>query len=206
MSALHAAPALRALPDGHIKAPDDRPDDGEIFLVLRRHALQCHRPAAPRTRCRERGLVGRINPGGNRATRPASIPTAGPPPRPPAAALGSILGEWRGLPETGPPRGRELPRQVLVLPVQSIAFARQPIPFAREPVPLALAPRQLLSQTRDRFVVVSDPLDTIGVCGTCALIGHARVMADSTQKYKYKIVAPQQNRWVKIQRMPEGSR
>ena len=55
MATLHAAPALCALPDGHMKAPDDRPDDGEIFLVLRRHALQCHHPAAPRTRRRERG-------------------------------------------------------------------------------------------------------------------------------------------------------
>ena len=36
MATLHAAPALCALPDGHMKAPDDRPDDGEIF-VLRRH-------------------------------------------------------------------------------------------------------------------------------------------------------------------------
>ena len=107
MAALHAAPALGALPDGHIKAPDNRPDDGEIFLVLRRHALQCHRPAAPRTRRRERGLVGRINPGGNRATRPASIPTAGPPPRPPAPALGPIFGERCGLTEPRAPRGTE---------------------------------------------------------------------------------------------------
>ena len=199
MSALHATPALGALPDGHIKAPDDRPDDGEVFLVLRRHALQCHRPAAPRTRCRERGLVGRINPGGNRATRPASIPTAGPPPRPPAAALGSILGEWRGLPETGPPRGRELPRQVLVLPLQSITL---PLPL----IAIVRRARQCFAQPTDLCLLALDQRIAFdprppGPC-TC----HTRFMADSTQKYKYKIVAPQQNRWVKIQRMPEGSR
>ena len=102
MATLHAAPALCALPDGHMKAPDDRPDDGEIFLVLRRHALQCHHPAAPRTRRRERGLVGRINPGGNRAARPAPIPAAGSSARLPAVALGPILGERRGLPEPRP--------------------------------------------------------------------------------------------------------
>ena len=189
MPALHAAATVCALPDGHVKAPDNGLDDGEVFLILRRHAQLVQRPATPRTRRGERGGVGRIDPCGNGTTRPAPIPPAGASPRPPATALRAIFGERRGLPTPGPPRGRELPRQVLVLPVQSIAFARQPIPFSREPIPRALAPRQLLSQTRDRFVVVSDPLDTIGVCGTCALIGHARVMADSTQKYKYKIVS-----------------
>ena len=195
MSALHAAPALGALPDGHIKAPDGRPDDGEIFLVLRRHVLQCHRPAAPRTRRRERGLVGRINPGGNRATRPASIPTAGPPPRPPAPALGPIFGERCGLTEPGAPRGTEQLGEALVLSRQPIPLTLPPIPLALESISLVLEPIshvprlcQLVPQTRECFIGASDQLVTSIVRGMCAFISHLRFMADSRQKYKYNIV------------------
>ena len=188
MSALHAAPALGALPDGYIKAPDDRPNDGEIFLVLRRHALQCHRPAAPRTRRRERGLVGRINPGGNRATRPASIPTAGPPPRPPAPALGPIFGERCGLTEARAPRGTEQLGEALVLSLQPIPLTLPPIPLALEPISLVPRLCQLVPQTRECFIGASDQLVTRIVRGMCTFISHPRFMADSRQKYKYNIV------------------
>ena len=119
MAALHAASTLCALPDGHIKAPDDRLDEGKIFLILRRDAPQIQCPATPRTRRGTRGRVRRIDAGGNRAS--------GPPPRLPAAALGPILGERRGLPEPGPSRGRELLLQPFVLPRQPIVRTSQPI-------------------------------------------------------------------------------
>ena len=187
MATLHAAPALCALPDGHMKAPDDRPDDGEIFLVLRRHALQCHHPAAPRTRRRERGLVGRINPGGNRAARPAPIPAAGSSARLPAVALGPILGERRGLPEPRPPRGCKLLLQALVLPLQSIVLTLQAlvltshlIPLASQLIPLPLRSRCHLPQPRDLLAVLPDLRVPIG-SGTRALIGHAILMTDSCE-------------------------
>ena len=187
MATLHAAPALCALPDGHMKAPDDRPDDGEIFLVLRRHALQCHHPAAPRTRRRERGLVGRINPGGNRAARPAPIPAAGSSARLPAVALGPILGERRGLPEPRPPRGCKLLLQALVLPLQSIVLTLQAlvltshlIPLASQLIPLPLRSRCHLPQPRDLLAVLPDLRVPIGD-GTRALIGHAILMTDSCE-------------------------
>ena len=106
-------------------------------MVLRRHALQCHHPAAPRTRRRERGLVGRINPGGNRAARPAPIPAAGSSARLPAVALGPILGERRGLPEPRPPRGCKLLLQALVLPLQSIVLTLQVLVLTSHLIPLA---------------------------------------------------------------------
>ena len=187
MATLHAAPARCALPDGHMKAPDDRPDDGEIFLVLRRHALQCHHPAAPRTRRRERGLVGRINPGGNRAARPAPIPAAGSSARLPAVALGPILGERRGLPEPRPPRGCKLLLQALVLPLQSIVLTLQAlvltshlIPLASQLIPLPLRSRCHLPQPRDLLAVLPDLRVPIG-SGTRALIGHAILMTDSCE-------------------------
>ena len=54
MPALHAATTVCALPDGHVKAPDEWPDDGEVFLILRRHAQPVQRPATPRTCLGER--------------------------------------------------------------------------------------------------------------------------------------------------------
>ena len=195
MSTLHAASTLGALPDGHIKAPHDRLDAGKVFLVLRRDVKQVQCPATPRTRRGKRGRVGRIDAGGNRAPCPAPIPAAGPSPRLPAAALGPILGERRGLPEPGPSRGRELLLQPLVLPLQPIVRTLQPIILTSQLIVLTLhlipftgrARRDLL-QPRDLFVVVALPFGPLVVDGMRAFIGHARFMADSRQKYKYKIV------------------
>lgn len=188
MPALHAAPTPRALPDGHIKPPDDWLDAGKIFLVLRRDVPQIQRSATPRTRRGERGRVGRIDAGGNRAARPAPIPPAGPPPRLPTAALGPILGERRGLSEPGAPRGREQPCEAFVLTLQPIALTLEPAALTLQPVALVPRPRQLLAQPRDLFVLVADPFITTVVGGARAFICHARSMADSRQKYKVKIV------------------
>ena len=194
MAALHAAPALRALPDRHIKAPDDGLDAGEVLLVLRRHVLQHQRPPTPRTCRRKRGVVGRIDLGGNRAPCPAPIPAASPPARPPAAALGPILGERRGLSEPGAPRGREQPCEALVLALQPLVLTSQPVVFTPQPIllapqliplalqlsPLTLRSRRDLPQPRDLRGVLPDSLVTIGG-GTRARISHATVMTDSAK-------------------------
>jgi len=102
MPPLHAAAPRRELADGHITALDDRPDHGEVFLILRRHAQQVHRRPTPRTGRGKRGGVGLIDTGGNGAARPA----------PRAAA--------------GPPRRREPLRETLVLALQPIALVPRP--------------------------------------------------------------------------------
>ena len=120
----------------------------------------------------------------------------------PTAALGPILGERRGLPEPGPSRGRELLLQPLVLPLQPIVRTLQPIILTSQLIVLTsqlimltlhLIPfpgraRRDLLQPRDLFVVVALPFGPLVVDGMRAFIGHARFMADSRQKYKYKIV------------------
>ena len=141
----------------------------EVFLVLRRR-------------------VGRIDAGGNRAPCPAPIPAVGPPPRLPAAALGPILGERRGLPEPGPSRSRELLLQPLVLPLQPIVLTSQPIVLTLQLLPFTCRARRDLSQPRALFVVVAVPFVPCVVDGMRAFIGHARFMADSRPKYKCKIV------------------
>ena len=181
-----------ALPDGHIKAPHDRLDAGKVFLVPAAWRSRSSGPAH-RTRRGKRGRVGRIDAGGNRAPCPAPIPAAGPSPRLPTAAGAD---PWRsGLPEPGPSRGRELLLQPLVLPLQPIVRTLQPIILTSHLIVLTLhlipfpgrARRDLL-QPRDLFVVVALPFGPLVVDGMRAFIGHARFMADSRQKYKYKIV------------------
>ena len=103
-------------------------------------------------------------------------------------ALGPILGERRGLPEPGPSRGRELLLQPFVLPRQPIVRTSQPIVLTLHLIPFTCRARRHLPQPRDLFVVVAMPFVTVVVDGMCAFIGHARFMADSHQKYKYKIV------------------
>ena len=109
--------------------------------------------------------------------------------------MGPILGERRGLPEPGPSRGRELLLQPLVLPLQPIVRTLQPILLTSQPIvltlpliPFTFRARRHFPQPRDRFVVMAVPFVTFAVDGMRALIGHARFMADSRQKYTYKIV------------------
>ena len=63
---------------------------------------------------------------------------------------------------------------------------------ANRPRPGVPRPRQLFAQPLGLFVLVADPFVTLAVIivvgGTRAFIGHARVMADSRQKYKHEIV------------------
>ena len=162
---LHAATTLRASADGHLKALDDWPDDGEVLLILRRDAQQVQRAPTPRTGLGERGVVSRIDAGGNGAARPAPVAAAGPPPRPPAAALRPSLGERRGLAEPGAPRGREQLCEALVLALQPIALTLQPFALTLQPIALVPCPRQLLAQPRDLFVLVADPFIAIVVVG-----------------------------------------
>ena len=162
----------------------------------------CGQPVPRHTPDTPRGSGAACRNAGNRAPCPAPIPAAGPSPRLPTAALGPILGERRGLPEPGPSRGRELLLQPLVLPLQPIVRTLQPIILTSQLIVLTsqlimltlhLIPfpgraRRDLLQPRDLFVVVALPFGPLVVDGMRAFIGHARFMADSRQKYKYKIV------------------
>ena len=64
----------------------------------------------------------------------------------------------------------------------------QPIVLTLHLIPFTCRARRHPPQPRDLFVVVAMPFVTVVVDGMCAFIGHARFMADSRQKYKYKIV------------------
>ena len=156
---------------------------GQIFLILRGDAGALDRAATVRTGRGQRRVVGHIHARGNRASRPAAIPDAGTPPRPPTPALWPVLGERRGLPEARAPRHVELLLQTRILLLQSVALA-----FHGSA--LTLRTHQLLAQTRDVFLLAPDQFVAVLAGPARRLISHTRFMADSREKYKCKIVSP----------------
>ncbi len=95
----------------------------------------------------------------------------------PAATLGPVLGEGRGLPESCPPRRVELLLEVFTA-------ALPPIPVALPLIPVALDPRQLLPQPCDLSLLFLNA----GIAGILLRPGtlpwHPTVMPDPLEKYK----------------------
>ena len=183
MSTLDAAATGDTAADLHVEAPDDRPDHREVLLILGCDADDVQRAPTARAHPRERRVVGHIHTGGHRASRPTAIPDAGAPPRPPTPALRAILGERGGLTEAGAARRIELPLQSLVVPLQSIAFAFHG-------AVLTLRTHQLVAQVRQLLLLALDQFLTVLAGPAGVLSCHTRLMADSLEKYKYKIVSP----------------
>ena len=78
--------------------------------------------------------------------------------------------------------------QPIILTSQLIVLTSQLIMLTLHLIPFPGRARRDLLQPRDLFVVVALPFGPLVVDGMRAFIGHARFMADSRQKYKYKIV------------------
>lgn len=174
MPALRAAATRDAATHRHVEASDDRPDHGEIFLILRRDARALDRAATARTRGRKRRGIGFIDPRGNRSSSPAPIPAARAPTRPPPPALRAIFGERGRLTEAGAPRRLKVLLEALVLTFQLIAFASYAC--------------HLVTQARDVLLLALDQIVAFVAGRTCAFVGHATFMADSLKKYKYGIL------------------
>ena len=157
----------------HVEAPDDRPDDREVFLILRCDAVQLDGAPAARAHGRQRRVVGEVDVSGNRAPGAGTIPSPGPSPPGQPAALRPIFGKRGRLSEPRASRGIEVALQALVLPLQPITLTRHP--------------RQLIAHACEFFGLLLDPRALI-VGRTRPLIGHTRFMADSGKKYKCKSV------------------
>ena len=166
----------------HVEAPYDRAHRGQIFLILRGDAGAPDRAAAVRTGRGERRGVGHIHARGNHAARPATIPDAGAPSRPPTPALWPVLGERRRLPKARAPRHVELLLQARILLLQSVARAFYGAVLARRP-------HQLLAQTRNVFLLAPDQIVAVLAGPARRLVSHTRFMADSREKYKYETVS-----------------
>ena len=181
MAALDATPTLRAVADLDVEAPHDRAHHREIFLILRRYAGQLDGAAAVRTRGRRRCSAGLVNLRRTRAARLPAVVRTSAPAGSPAATLGPVLGEGRGLPESCPPRRVELLLEVFTA-------ALPPIPVALPLIPVALDPRQLLPQPCDLSLLFLNA----GIAGILFRPGtlpwHPTVMPDPLEKYKSKML------------------
>ena len=149
MAALDATPTLRAVADLDVEAPHDGAHHREIFLILRRHAGQLDGAAAVRTRGRRRCSAGLVNLRRTRAARLPAVVRTSAPAGSPAATLGPVLGEGRGLPESCPPRRVELLFEVFTAALPPIPVALPLITVTLPLIPVALDPRQLLPQPCD---------------------------------------------------------
>ena len=136
--------------------------------------MSVHLAATRGTRGGQRGVVGLIN-----TERHGPLPV--PPVRgarspawrtPGALSLG--LGERRGLPEARPARRVELILEPLVAALQSIA--------------LVLRARQRVAQPRNLFLLSLDQRVALVGRRRRVHIGHASVMPEARNVYKYKIL------------------
>ena len=183
VTTVDAPPTLRAVANLDVEAPHDRAHHGELFLILRRHAGHRDRAATVRTPSGHRRRVGLVDRRRARAARLPAVVRTGPPAGPPPAPLRPLLGEGGGLPEPGAARGGQLLFEVVDLARQAVAVAFQPVDLVLQTLAVALAPRHFLAQTCD-FVVQAPDQIIAGVVGkTRTLVGHARVMSHSRQKY-----------------------
>ncbi len=181
MAALDATPTLRAVADLDVEAPHDGAHHREIFLILRRHAGQLDGAAAVRTRGRRRCSAGLVNLRRTRAARLPAVVRTSAPAGSPAATLGPVLGEGRGLPESCPPRRVELLLEVFTA-------ALPPIPVALPLIPVALDPRQLLPQPCDLSLLFLNAAIAGILFRPGTLPWHPTVMPDPLEKYKSEIL------------------
>ena len=170
MPALHAPPACRTRAHVDAKRANDGPDDRQIFLILRDDVRAVHLAATRGTRNGQRRVVSLIDTPGHRACAVAAVGGACAPARRTAGALSMGFSERRGLPEARPARRIELILESLIAALQ--------------PITLVLRARQRVAQPRNLFD------QRVAVVGRRrrAHIGHASVMPEARNLYKYEIL------------------
>ena len=126
------------------------------------------------TRHRQSRIVGLIDTPGHGALAVATVGRTPSPARRTAGALAMGLGEGCSLPEARPPRRVELIPEALVAALQSIA--------------LVLRARQRIAQPSNLFVLSLDQRVAGVGRRRRAHIGHASVMPESRNLYKYDIL------------------
>jgi hypothetical protein len=153
------------------KLPDDRPNGRQIFFILGGDPRGRNRLATARARGGERRVVGLIDARRHRPASPATIGRTTASPRPPTRALRAIFRERRCLAEPRAPGRIQLLLDAFVSSFPAIT--------------VALRTGQFLTQLRDLVLLSLDQIVTIRIGPLRAFVGHARVMPDPRQMYKY---------------------
>ena len=174
MPALYAPPAPRTRTHLDAKRADDGAAHRQIVLILRDDVRLVHRAATGGTCPGQRRVVRPIDPPGHRTGAVSAAGGARASARQTAGALSMRFGERRGLPEARPARRVELILKSLVAPFQ--------------PIPLVLGARQGVAQLRDLLLLSSSQYGEIVRRQRRAHIGHALVMPETRNLYKYNIL------------------
>ena len=174
MAALDAAATRRTRAHVDAKLADDGTDHRQIFLILRDDVRAVYLAATCGTRHRQSRIVGLIDTPGHGALAVATVGRTPSPARRTAGALAMGLGEGGGLPEARPPRRVELIPEPLVAALQSIA--------------LVLRARQRIAQPSNLCVLSLDQRVAGVRRRRRAHLGHASVMPESRNLYKYDIL------------------
>ena len=173
MPALHAAAAGHACADMHAELAHEGTDDWEIFLILRHDVRAVHAAATRRARRGQRRVVALIDPRGHRPLPVASVRRTSAATRRPSGSLTMGFGERGCLAEA-----RAASRVELIL---------KPLVALLQPIPLVLRTPQRVAQARNLVVLLLDQRVAI-VRRRRALRGHALVMPEAWNLYKYKIL------------------
>ena len=177
MTALHAAAARPAGPNGHPERTHDYSRSRQLFLKLRRQPRRLQPASAIRTGRRQQGIVSFIHsPRLSPPRRDAIAGTRPAPWRPRVTFEG--LGKRRRLTTTRPARRRQLPLQPLVLVLQPLVALVQPPVVPLQPVPFAFNPLELAAQS---FRSLAPPILRLGPASCLTL--HTTFMAYSLPKY-----------------------
>ena len=173
MPALHAPATRHTRADVHATLAHDGTDDGQIFLVLRGDVRPVDGAPTAGTRDGQRGLMRVINVRRDRARAVAPVGRSRAAARWTAGPLSMRLRERRGLSESGPARGGELMLELFVPTLQPIA--------------LTLGAPQRVAQPGDLLLLALDQRVAIRRRRR-ARLGHAAVMPEPCNLYKYEIL------------------
>ena len=173
MPPLHAPPALRALPDVDVTAPDERPLHRQLFLILGGHANAAHRPVTVRARGWQGRQVDFVDVRRRAPMAASAVRRAGLSARSPRVRDARATRERRRLPIDGAARRFQLVFQFLVLAAQPLAFR--------------LRPTQVLAQPLDLAALFVDDLLRVGRRRRLVSVRHTVVMPNPRSKYKQEM-------------------
>jgi hypothetical protein len=172
VASLHPLPAALAPSDVDVKGADPHARDREFLLILCRDAGLDHRRLTRRARGGQGRVVVIIDVGRHASTRRAAVRGAGLPPGALRIPL-RRLGKRRRLAIAGTPRRIQLSFEPIDLRPQPLILAAQRISVTLR-VLRPLTPRPAIARIRRRLRQLR--------------VGHADVMSDLPQKYKYGIL------------------
>ena len=170
VTSLDASPTLRAVANGHAKLVDDRGLDGQVFLILRHHALSAETPATGRALGRQRRVMRHVD---TRRPPPMRLPAVG----------GSRLASRRfGIRFRQPARERR--GLAIGSTTRHLEFLFQPLVLAPQAIAFDLRAPQIFFEPLNAAHQIVDEFARVFGRRLVRAPRHVLVMPDPRKKYK----------------------